>query len=152
MDASSLKNNSGINGNNNAIQIEDDQALRDIFSYYKPALVNGDANNDNFATEKDFIKVHNTSAQPWRLVPQQKIFYIKSLKQVNVVGNITAIILHLCEQGSNVEYVHWACSLLTKDLMGMSDLQRLYIKSTGLKKSISTGRSYYSYQLIQKNN
>ena len=143
----SLKNNATLN-DNNIIQLGEDQALRDIFSYYKEATANNENDVNNvFATVKDFEKAH---ALPWRTLPEGTIFYISHIKQITVVGNRPAIILYLYEKDSNVEHVYWSCSLLTKDLMAMSNLQNLYVRNTGLKKSISTNRNYHSFQLIQK--
>ena len=144
----SLKNNVPL-VDNNIIQLEEAQALHDIFSYYKEAsATNNESNGNNiFATQKDFEKAH---ALPWRSLPEGTIFYISHIKQITVVGNRPAVILYLYEKDSNVEHVYWSCSLLTKDLMAMTNLQNLYVRNTGLKKSISTNRNYHSFQLIQK--
>ena len=129
----------------NTVVIDDD-SYDNILSYYQPSMV---INNDTFATELDFTKVHNIIAKPWRDLKIGKIFHIKNLKRITTRNNEQVIILHLYAKDSVEPSIHWACSLLAKELMFMKELKNLYVKSTGMKKS-AAGRNYYSFQLVQK--
>ena len=134
------------NGITDTVIIDDDN-YDNILSYYQPSMVVN--NNDTFASEMDFTKVHNIIAKPWRDLELGKIFHIKNLKRITTRNNEQAIILHLYAKDSDEAQIHWAPSLLAKELMFMKEMKNLYVKSTGMKRSI-TGRNYFSFQLVQK--
>ena len=136
--------------NNTAIAetiVIDDNNYDSILSYYQPSV---EVNNVNtFASESDFDKIHNIIAKPWKNLEIGKIFHIKYLKRITTRNSEQAIILHLCEKDSEEVHIHWSPSILTKELMYMKEFKNLYVKSTGMKRSI-TGRNYFSFQLVQK--
>ena len=94
----------------NTVIIDDDN-YDNILSYYQPSMV---VNNDTFATELDFTKVHNIIAKSWRELELGRIFHIKNLKRITTRNNEQAIILHLYAKDSDEAHIHWAPSLLAK--------------------------------------
>ena len=104
----------------------------------------------SFATENDFINIHEVKAISWRDVPIQKIFKIMNVRKVQTKSGSEAMILYLYERESEQPLIAWASSLLQTELNSLKEIKDLYVKSTGSKKSLSTGRQYFSYQLVQK--
>ena len=104
----------------------------------------------SFATENDFINIHEVKAISWRDVPIQKIFKIMNVRKVQTKSGSEAMILYLYERESEQPLIAWASSLLQSELNSLKEIKDLYVKSTGSKKSLSTGRQYFSYQLVQK--
>ena len=104
----------------------------------------------SFATENDFINIHEVKAISWRDVPIQKIFKIMNVRKVQTKSGTEAMILYLYERESEQPLIAWASSLLQSELNSLKEIKDLYVKSTGSKKSLSTGRQYFSYQLVQK--
>lgn len=125
-----------------------DESYDNYFGYY-PQTVS--IANTIFATEQDFTRLHNTPAGAWRNLPQGVIYHIMNVKRIATKTNKDAMILYLYQQNSVEPTICWACSLLATELKNMKEIKNLFLKSTGLKRSQTTGRDYFSYQLVQKN-
>ena len=111
---------------------------------------NVDSECGQFATEKDFHQLHEVKALAWRELPLLTIYHVQHVKKIRTPTGGDSFILYLYEKDSTTPRIHWATSLLVKELLAMKDLRNLYIKSCGMKKSVATGREYYNYQLVQK--
>ena len=103
-----------------------------------------------FADETDFVLLHEIKACPFRELPCNVIYHIQHIKKIRKHNGQDSILLYLYSKDSSIPVVCWGTFLLTTELLAMSDFTNIYIKSTGIKKSISTGRDYYGYQLVQK--
>ena len=121
-------------------------SYENVFGLLQPNIADS---HQNFATESDFKTLHETQASPWRNLPLNVIYHIQHIKKVHTKNGQEALILYLYERNSTQPLIHWATSVLTTELQNLKELKNLYIKSMGLRKSLS-GRDYYSYQLLQK--
>lgn len=103
-----------------------------------------------FASEEDFQLLHEAKASAWRSLPHNIIYKIQHVKKVRTPNGQDSVILHLYAQHSTVPQIVWASTLLATELLKLKEIRNLFIKSLGLRKSITTGREYYNYQLVQK--
>ena len=108
------------------------------------------ATNSTFATTQEFEEIHDTPAKPLREIPSNVIYLIRNTKKVRTKNNgEEALILFLYAKDAIVPLVHWSSNLLTSELLKLKDMTNVYIRATGAKKSFN-GRTYYSFQMIQK--
>ena len=106
-------------------------------------LQDGNSNDSNFATETEFQLLHEVRALPWRDLVHNVIFHIQHVKKIRMINGQDSVILYLYAKNSTTPLIYWASSLLTRELLAMTEIKNLYVKSIGLRKSISTGREYY---------
>ena len=129
------------------------QPVADNINYdgFLDLIQDGNSTTDSaFASERDFQLLHDVRACPFRELVCNVIFHIQHVKKIRTSNGQDSVILYLYAKNSPTPVVCWGTYLLAKELLPMKEIKNLYIKSIGLKKSISTGRDYYGYQLLQK--
>ena len=113
-------------------------------------LQDDNSNDSSFATETEFQLLHEVRALPWRALVRNVIFHIQHVKKIRMINGQDSVILYLYAKNSTTPLIYWATSLLARELLAMKEIKNLYVKSIGLRKSLSTGRDYYQYQLVHK--